>query len=777
MEVCLNMPRNNEKEKTFTILEKNVGVISAVNNPKLGPYLDVFRHYPENVLLQNLGILTGFFKIKDSSDESAYIVNFLSSVLKKEYYVNTKKTIETSFDSALRKVNLALSEIAKQGNVNWIGKIDGAVCILEKNNLHFSVCGKAKVFLLRNQVLSEISIDMAPEDEEPNPIKTFVNVSSGRLEKGDKILICEDDVFQVFSQEEIKKGALRFPGEKFIQFIKTALTNKLEIVGTIVIDIFEKEKIKPVVSRKDTGEIHNVFSKTTFEEKKTVPQGLAEILSQEEKNDYTDGKTGHIYIQEDKSKEIKKKNHLEIIWLSLSESISDALFWTKNKTKRLTANFGRYLKKTTNRAISNAKLKLAERKRIKLEKIAAKAEEDAQKQASLDAEISTKSFEDEKTEKFEILSEPQLEQTAPKFDPGDRQNAFLEKLAKRKEELDIIETKEKMEKEKGPSFMQKVLPHLGKAKAIFSSLSKKQKISAGVILLFIFIIPYAFIKIQDSIKNNRAIPVAQEKVPDTRELLSQEKNIVFLDNIEGLFNIQDPQKVVFLNDKLIVLGNDKITTKEGNGEIKEISWPENYGGITEVAPMKDLNLALLYTDQNKVISFLSATSQLKENNINIPSESTISGAGTYLTYFYLLDSTGNQIYRYPRSEGGFGEKINWLKDETGLNNSCCLAIDENIYLVNSGEIIKLFKGKKQDFNLEKTSISFVPEAIFTNSDSINLYVLDKTNGRIIKFSKDGNIVSQYFHEDIKNAVDFTVDEKNNKAYIIDSLKVSSFSIQ
>jgi len=47
------MPRINEKEKTFSILEKKVNIISAVNNPKLGPYLDVFEHYPENVLLQN----------------------------------------------------------------------------------------------------------------------------------------------------------------------------------------------------------------------------------------------------------------------------------------------------------------------------------------------------------------------------------------------------------------------------------------------------------------------------------------------------------------------------------------------------------------------------------------------------------------------------------------------------------------------------------------------------------------------------------------------------
>lgn len=774
------MRRNNEKEKTFNILEKSVNVISAVNNPKLGPYLDVFRHYPENILLQNLGILTGFFKINDLSEESAYIVNFLSSVLKKEYYANPKKNIENGFDSALRKVNLALSEIAKEGNVNWLGKIDGAVCILEKNNLHFSVCGKAKVFLLRNQLLSEISIDMASEDE-PNPIKTFVNVSSGRLEKGDKILVCENDIFQVFSEEEIKKGAFRFPGEKFIQFIKTALTNKLEIVGTIIIDIFEKEKINPTPTESEET-TYNVFSKKVFEEKKAVPKGLAEILSQEEKTAYTDGKTGHIYIQEDKDKEVKKESRLGVFWLLLGEKISDVSFWFKNKIKKGATNIGRYSKKAKDQAISSMKKKLEERKRIKLEKIARKVEEDAQKAVSPDTKIPTEFFDKkEEIKKPESFSKVQTEQTAPKFDLGERKNSFLEKLARRKEELEKMELEEEKEaepqKENGSHFINKIIPHLGKAKETFSSLGKKQKIYSAVAVLAIFVLPYAFIKIQDSMKKNDAVPTAQEQIPDAREILSQEKNIIFLDNPEILFAFKNPQKLVFLNNKLVVIGNDKIATKDENGETKEISWPQDYGKITQSAPMKDLNLALLYTDQNKVISFLSATSQLKENSIAIPSDSKITGTGTYLTYIYLLDSANNQIYRYPRAEGGFGEKIDWLKDTANLIDSCCMAIDENVYLINNSEIIKLFKGKKQEFNPEKTSVSFIPNSIFTDSETEDLYVLDKENGRIIKFGKDGNLIGQYFHEDIKNAIDFTIDEKNSKAYLINSEELTSFNLQ
>ncbi len=320
------------------------------------------------------------------------------------------------------------------------------------------------------------------------------------------------------------------------------------------------------------------------------------------------------------------------------------------------------------------------------------------------------------------------------------------------------------------------MPDFGKIKGIFSSLGKKQKIYTLIIIAAILIVPFAFLKIQSAMNAKPVVQQPEEKIPDAKEIFSQEKNIVFLDNIETIASIQNPLNITNLNGRIIAISQDKIITREGNGEIKEFSWPQNFGTPQEISPMSDLNLALIYTSQNKVISFLSATSQFSENKIGIPENSKITGAGTYLTYLYLLDSGNNQIYRYPRAEGGFGDKTNWLKDTINLENSCCVVIDENVYLVNQGAVLKLFKGQKQEFNLENTNIPFALDGIFTNSEIQNIYALDKSNGRIIKFSKDGTIASQYFHEDIKKATGFTADEKNNKVYIISPNGLLSFSI-
>ena len=258
---------HNNKKEVFKELEKTISPVLVINNPSLKPYVEVFEYYPENIYQQPLGSLIGFFEIKDYSKDSAYIVNFLTLTLKKEYYNNPKRSVAESLDSALHKVNLALSEIANKGNIEWLGKLDAAIFVLEKNNAHFSVSGKAKIFLYRNTVLTDLSEGLASDFPEPHPLKTFINVSSGRLEKFDQILITSEDIFHILSVTELRKNFQRFKGEKFVQLLKTALSNQLELIATLVVQISDTNltnEIKNFSSRKKISPIGNVFSEKTF---------------------------------------------------------------------------------------------------------------------------------------------------------------------------------------------------------------------------------------------------------------------------------------------------------------------------------------------------------------------------------------------------------------------------------------------------------------------------------------------------------------------------------
>ena len=161
------------------------------------------------------------------SEESSYIVNYLISVIKKEYYAKTKRGAVESFEAALHKANLALAKLAEHENIGWIGKINALVLVTEKNNIHLSQVGNAHAFLLRGKSLTNIS-ENDPSAPEPGPLKTFVDVISGRVEKNDRLIVATQHIFDIFSFEEIKRSALKFSSEEFVQFLKTALGNELE---------------------------------------------------------------------------------------------------------------------------------------------------------------------------------------------------------------------------------------------------------------------------------------------------------------------------------------------------------------------------------------------------------------------------------------------------------------------------------------------------------------------------------------------------------------------
>ncbi len=328
--------KNATKNSREPAIQADISTIYSTKRSGLRPYSELFSYCPTNITQQNLGSLFGFFRINDYSDDSAYIVNFLSSVLKKEYYLNPRRSTEDSFDTALHKINLALSELAKNGNIMWIGKLDAAICVISGNNFYFSTAGKAQVIILRDGLLSNISEGLSENEEEPHPIKTFTNVSSGPLKSQDKIIITAENIFEVLSFEEIKKNSLRFPPGKFYQFLKTALVNELDSVQTIIVDISEKEKTSKrksqsvEISKKD----FNVFSAKTFSgQKKQVESEVLKVNLKEEiaqAESFVDEKTGHIYLRGTEKKDADE-NRFQATVVTVKETAEDWLITLKEK--------------------------------------------------------------------------------------------------------------------------------------------------------------------------------------------------------------------------------------------------------------------------------------------------------------------------------------------------------------------------------------------------------------------------------------------------------------
>lgn len=824
--------KNNTKTKDFSKeMEKIISPVFVLNNKALKPYIELFQYQPENIYQQPLGSLVGFFEIKEYSEDSAYIVNFLTSVLKKEYYVNPKRSVTESLDSALHKVNVALSEIAKHGNINWLGKLDAAICVLEKNSIHFSVSGNAKIFLSRKHIYADISEDLAPDLSDPHPLKTFVNVSSGRLEEQDSLLITCDDIFHILTPQQIKKNIQRFSPKQFIQFLKTALGNEMEMTAAIVINIEKpNEEIEPAIQVEEDEELLgdvNVFSEKTFNKiqksakknKTEKPKDSeTEKIAEEQKKEYTDKKTGHIYVQgeNNETNDSKWKTYSAIAM----ENIAEISFVFKSFIKKKSV----YSKKQIIALIKVTKGKLAEQRKIQEEKRLQKEKEKQEKEES--ERIKREEEEKEKIKKEQFLvkqrSQPvevpvkeiketfanpelsiiekdvteeivnNLEIEHPIEHPKEERLTLAQKIELAKLEIERPikinqnESNDKLEsywnKQKENTKSKKItgktftgfLPHFGKIGKLFSRFSTKQKIYTVGAIFLIFIVPLIFIKISNRISKPQTTQQTF-KEPTLVEKLSNEKGMV-MDNASEQFFSGSASDLIVTDFAPFVVENSKLTGFYPEGK-KEFQFPADSGNKIKSVFMKDLSLIFIITDQNKIISFSPISQQFKANSIQIDSDAQTSFFGTYLTYLYVLDTKSNQIWRYPRAEGGFGTKSSWLKEETNFSSASSMSMDENIYFTSKNQIHKLFKGKEEPISLEETNVPTSFDIVYTNLDWENLYILDKTNSRIIKFAKsNGQIVSQYYSENIKDALFFSVDEKTSKAYIGTSSQIFTIAL-
>ncbi len=720
-----------KQQKTKIFLEKSITEILAIGDKDLRPYIEIVNFSGKNILERPLGNLLGILEIKDEEEDSAYIVNFLSSVARKEYFINYRRTATESFESALNKINLALSKIAKEGNTHWIGKLDAVICALENNSIHFSVSGKAKILLLRDGVLSDISQGLSPEPNEISPLKTFLNISEGKIKNQDKFILAGEELFYLFSFSDLEKKSKRMSTEEFSQMIKTAFKNKLDIGAALIIDIQEKiEKPKPVqksskqVKLSSIGKF-NAFASNTFEKNYFSQKNSDATIIKSATKDNTASTNSsapenrQIFIQ-GKSFSEKDSGKGKIYLLKIQNYLN-------GKKENINKVFNRqYFFKQKTIAFLKQNLPLWKKQREPNKKNDKNKNPEVAKKFIFSKIFLFKAF---------TLKKPQTD-FSNKFFSG---VFHLKKLffswkkissdifLSRSDRLKSIPLNSK-EKNKDTSF----IPQISSFKKNFQNLTHAQKLYALGIIPAILIILYFGIKIiSRSIQKNTI-----EQKMETEVVLENPSSL----KASIFFSEEIAQNLFFADNYFWAITKDKIIQLRENGDKKnEFALPKDFGKTKESAYMEDLRLIFLLTDRGKIISFSVINKKFQENSIEIPAEANIEKISAYLTYIYLFDSAGGKIYRYPRAEGGFGTKTEWLKENADFSSLQSVAIDGNIYLVTGGKVIKFFAGKKDAPIAENSSFS----QIFTTKESSAVYLWNETNPSLFILSKNDSALKEY----------------------------------
>ncbi|MEA1926032.1 MAG: hypothetical protein U9M90_02165, partial [Patescibacteria group bacterium] len=255
-------------QKNKTEIEIDAFKVLACKNKELESFINVFHFKKENLAESQLGELFGIIKVFDHSEQSAYIPNLIARVIKKEFYSNTKISAEKAFENALKKANIALSDLARHEIVNWMEKFHAVVGIIQNDNFFFTQAGGGKIILLRNDKIDDISHEFGKSDTE-HPIKTFSDISSGSLFVNDKIIFATESLLESLSWENLKRHAKTFNSSEFDNLVKSTLELEGENVGIVVANIKEKV-IVPIATLPKTkpSKAYNFFGNEKVEKEK-----------------------------------------------------------------------------------------------------------------------------------------------------------------------------------------------------------------------------------------------------------------------------------------------------------------------------------------------------------------------------------------------------------------------------------------------------------------------------------------------------------------------------
>lgn len=821
--------KRQEKIKATIELEKIITEILVANGRTKEPFIKVFHYSGENVVKSSLGSLVGVFEVTELSEDSAYIVNFLASVAKKEYFSNPRRGAIESLETALHKINLALAELVKHGNIAWLGKFHGVIGVLEKNNFHFTVTGEGTIFLLRNGIFSEISEGLASPESTVHPIKTFVEISSGRLLVTDKIILSSPELFELLLPEDLEKNASRMDRERFAQFLRTVLINEIDMGGSLIIDIKEGALLPPPVRevKKPTEEVSNVFSELAFQTL-TKPQPIHDQPTIEEPpvstpQEYTDSKTGHIYVQGDSTETSTTSPLLEHSKLFLQDALhaigstlaSQGKFFRKTKKQGslffyaasrqsivIARKTARVIRKQWHQSVSVSSSWITSLRQPQTPEKTEEIQSPIQKPIEQRETPQPKHMSTE-----QVLEAQPLPEKHPEKNDAEIPLFMREKLAAFYQKNTLPETPPSPIFSKQPtkriqvyvedsvSFTRNLTQKISTSLSpllkntlsriqnsfyrVISMLKtnysryKKFVLAVGVLFASVLIIGFFLSRLLPKNAPAPVVETSEQPIATPTFPLDSEKNAHLLsDQLLVITTTQDVAitSVILESEPYLITPKYILNIQEN----KSYSLPAGSGNITFASTMDDLRLIFVYTDNNEIFSFSPISHAFVKNTLTLPNNVRVEDIGTYLTYLYVLDKTTNQIYRFPRAEGGFGTGSSWLKEGVTIEEGATMAINETIYAsLNKTTVAAFFRGRFVK-NLESSQTPLSVTSLFTHPGLSYIYALDTNSKRVLIWNQDGLLLAQYFSDQFADAKSISADEKTSEVFLTTLNSLISF---
>ena len=738
---------------------------------------EIFISEPDAAKKALAGKLFILIEIENNKVNSLKIVNFLIDKINQNYYQNEKiflkekitslKT-EHIFESALAKTNKDFFDFIDNEKIKLTNlKINITIGIIHENMLYFANTGKNKVFLIykkkRIKKKPETQItgnsnnsenesenekynitNLINEETKINNAKLFSNVISGQMPPNSFFLVSNEALPEYISSKQIIKIISTLPPISAVEQIKNILSKinfYVSFVGLIIKSSAsaEKEKEKfayPVIPGESITDLSRTEDKT---ENLLTPSGIISLKKWIKLPTLT-AKKGKARARKEDPIILKDK-----IYVKKKPAQAIKKTWQAIKNIFLySINFFYYIFKI----FTNKKKIAASSARAK-----SNVKEKTLKAGSFLLNLNKKS------KALLILS-----------------IIFLVIFA-----INIARIKVKTNKE-----------NLEQSYNEMASLIEKKQNQAEANLLYSNEegAKKLFTEINDLLNAfPRETDRQKEQYAEFNEkynlLLEKTRRISRVDDAVELANLANLNSDVQAENIILVLSKNKIYSSDSQDKAIYIMEIAN-NLVTTITDLKESIVALkfpavindniYYFNNGGMIEFNTDEEIMNNLKITLPSNhNDFIGADTYNNKLYLLNNKNNQIYRYNKSGSSFTGAYAWIQENINLENAVDLSIDGHIYvLINNGEVLKLLRGNKIDFSLEGIDPSLKnPIKIYVSKELKYIYILEKTNNRLIIYDKTGQFLLQYKSDKFNDMKDFTVDEANKTIYLLNNTSIYS----
>lgn len=736
-----------------------------------------FEHQPADPDERKHGIIFAVVDISGDAKKTEELLDIILDTFHGEYYQDIKKDPLDSFENALAKINEELGEYTNQGNTYWMGKLNAILAVYSQNTIHLTQAGKAEGYLYRGGKQSHISNDLA--GDKVNPLRTFINITSGEITDGDKVAIVSSGVLSACSPDEIFKYVEKYHPKIAISHIADIVDKSSGIKGknaAIVMEFLTTEALANETLEDEPDEIWLKGTRTK------------EMLAEQ---------TGNI-LQ-------KVFKYIKIGTVALSDFTVNSILPTLEKgyffIKRESINaYKKYIKKEEPRNVL-----------IDTEEEIEGFEEESifEKRAEVEPQKTTSSYKSEIhiKESDEAPRKAKLEKT---------KNTILNNLGS------FYGSATKLVKDKRP---KKYLRKLGKIKNI-----KKSYFLITGILIVAVAVPFFLVAKNNQkeadvkAKETAVYETIDQKVSEADSLVKSNQKLKAIEALEdasklaesmlgskyfsdeakgklgeinsridklsgtkrvaaatfvtlpdtaksdilGLYSISEEFYVVTKSGEIFKIDKDtkKATRINTNGQIE--------GNAVSATALSKIRTIEILTDKPMVYEFDLDADSISEKTVSNSWEKS-GEIDSFETNLYLLSKDRNQIYKYLRTSGGYGSSENYISDGTAPQNISSFKVDSDIYILANGKVLKYTAGEKQNFSLKGLLIKLdEADSLYTDGNTDKLLALSKTKNYIAVFGKDGNYKGKYVSDSFKDIQNIFISE--NTVYVVLKDKILSFSI-